>query len=441
MTKRLVFRPLVLIAVAALASGCASRPPPIATTSASPSERSDEALASAAATLVCPSLAGRSFSLATSHGPARDAHATLLACDASAEGATIHAHAVLATWLGVSMEAVGARIDQYLHATVTVDARYALAASYVRGRLVTRLRPEGKSRVSVTPVGAVDVAATNWVALALEELAPARGTTPEWVAKDRIREVAERTLHEALDRELSVCLDVAHDGVAVGCDEESGSPAGATVRAVLWAAPHGTAFVGPFEASSSRAIRAEGDTSHAVGRVLCAEDLALVLARDRRGEDVPVGEWPALDAALRAPVGRACAWVFAVRVGEPVAHAVTLDVGPAKEGAGPAEARRWIGLHVRSAALVQGDTPTELWLESADEAMRVEEGATVAWVAELGEGESLHLRVRRPRRGAVVGEAVVPIEPSAAVEVRAGAAVLARVTVAARAVPAPRGAP
>ena len=427
----------LLLAVAIFGLGCASAPSPLP---ASPPERADDAFAAAAATVICPSVAGRVFSAATSHGDARDAFAQLLDCDARAEGSTVVAHAVLEAWLGVSMDAGGARIEQYLHATVTVDARYALAAQYVDHGLLVRLSPVGVSRVSVTPVGTVGVTATNWIALALGELAPVRGTTPEWFAKERIREVAERMLHEALDRELSVCVDAAHDAFATACPGDAKRAASLTERATLWVAPRGAAFLGPFPPGTSRQLALKGDAAHVVARTVCLDALAIALARDRKGEDVPVDDWTPLSLAVRAPMGRSCAWGVALRVDDLDARAVTLDASPARfTFAGGAQ--RWVTLRVADIEVIDGDVPAEVWLESAVEGVRLDGRATLAWVAELGEGETLHMRARKQHRGAVIAEVAVPADTHGPLELRSRGVLFARASIAAHAVDAPRARP
>ena len=431
----------LVLAAALFASGCASAPSPAPAPLPTPApERADDAFAAAAATVICPSVAGRVFSAATSHGDARDAFAQLLDCDARAEGSTVIAHAVLEAWLGVSMDAAGARVEQYLHATVTVDARYALSAQYVDHGLLVRLRPAIASRVSVTPVGTVGMTATNWVALAFGELAPTRGTTPEWLAKDRIREVAERMLHEALDRELSVCVDAAHDAFATACPGDAKRAASLSERATLWVAPRGVAFLGPFPPGTSRQLGLKGDAAHVVARTVCLDALAIALAHDRKGEDVPIDDWVPLPIAVRTPVGRGCAWGVALRVDDLDAHQVTLDVSPASLTF-TGGAQRWITLHVADIEVVDGDVPAELWLESAVEGVRLDGQATVAWVAELGEGESLHMRARKLHRGAMVAEVVVPADAHGVLELRSGGALFARVSITARAVDAPRARP
>src|SRR5262249_3099094 len=109
------------------------------------------------------------------------------------------------------------------------------------------------------------------------------------------------------------------------------------------------------------------------------------------------------------------------------------------------EARRWVTVAVTDVSVspaALADAATELWIESPSGAVRVDDArGPKRVVAAIAAGDAIRLRLRGPRRGAVVAQAVIPPDARGPIDVRAGGDLLARVAVEARALAAPKGAP
>lgn len=217
---------LVSALLSAIAA-CTPPPGPPAAPAAAP-------LAPLLAVAACPEVLGRVLTLSTAGDGIDDAFALVEHCAAR----PVDGDVVLSgdAWVRVAVDRdLGAvRVRQFVHASLHAELRLGVRATYVEEHLEVALTPRPGAVASIEPVGALEVSPLNWASLLAVELAPAAGTSVEWVAKRRLREETERAVAAAIARPLVFAYDAA-------------TPAVPRLRVV----PPGTALLGPYPESES----------------------------------------------------------------------------------------------------------------------------------------------------------------------------------------------
>lgn len=334
-------KPSAGVAIALALLGCGSATPRTNTTGprlerapSAETPRASKPLALVLASNACREIEGRLIALASgaSGSPATDLYVLPKRCAIEPRGGGdeldlgVDAYA----WLGIDRELASVRVREFVHTTLHLACRLSMTAAYAHEQLVITLTtaPSPKPVVRVESVGMLQLDATSWASLIALELAPSTGTSPESVAKRKLREEAELTLTAALERPLVVRYDGKRGTSSFGVAPEApgGAPsssANAAREALLFVVPRGSALVGPFEPTRrGRAARVRVvEPNHEVRvRAICASHAERLLDADRRGEQVfaDAPEW----ITVRSDDGRktlelapmtSCPWLLSVR--------------------------------------------------------------------------------------------------------------------------------
>ncbi len=338
-----------------------------------------EMIARAAATAVCPLIDGKLYPLAALHGDVIDAYLWVRQCHADVRPSGVTLRASAAVWVVVDRDVGPVHLEQFVHATVTIDVAYAVIASYRGDHAEVTLRPLAAPRSDVEPVGALDPQPLNWAALAADTLVPSLGTTSEWVAKRAARAEGIKALTAALGTELHVGLDAQQDRLWFGAAKPAASPSSSSRQQVRVAA-RGTALVGPFEGDAKIAIATVTGAPRVVGKAMCPTDVERIVARDRRSDVVDSAGWLALEPGTSATVKSppSCPWMLAIRTAGPESATVDLDARAAAEPKGTRAARGTDERHAFAASVesvvvdpsLAGDG-IDIWLIGGDERVRV----------------------------------------------------------------------
>ena len=379
-----VSRVVVLLVALAGLLGCAGAGAGAGAASASGRDvaPTSEMIARAAATAVCPLIDGKLYPLAALHGDVIDAYLWVRQChaDVRQNGVTLRASA--AVWVVVDRDVGPVHLEQFVHATVTIDVAYAVTASYRADHAEVSLRPLAVPRSDVEAVGALDPQPLNWAALAADTLVPSLGTTSEWVAKRAARAEGIKALSAALATEIHVGLDAQHDRLWFGAAKPT-APMSSSTRQTVRVAARGTALVGPFDGDAKVVVASVTGAPRVVGKAMCPADVERIVARDRRSDVVDSAGWlvlePGTNATMKAPPS--CPWMLAIRTAGAESATVDLDAratGHAREARETRDARATEG-GLAFAASVESivvdpslaGADIDVWLIGGDERVRV----------------------------------------------------------------------
>lgn len=399
----------VLSAACAVAS-CAPAP-------AAPPQKgpvTPSALAAVLTTAACPALSERLFSFAA-EGDVLDTYVWVKRCSARAEESDIVLSTDAYAWVAADRDFGFVGIRQFLHATVRADARLEARAAYVDHSLTVTLTPRSAPRVAVEPVGALDVMPLNWAALLAIDLAPAAGASPEALAKEKLREEFERTLTSSLRAPVGVVYDARSGTTSLG------APSAPRRKPRVRIAPRGTALLGPFPPSgpgSFASIRLDSEGA-IYARAVCRSHAGELIDADRRGDPVRTDDWEVVHGSSRLTFrSMPCTWMLALRStdGVVIAELGELHTQPATT---PLEAPdRWVA--VDDAKATGGELDPEVWIAIESDRWQTTvlpgKGLELPAVSVLAPDESLWVRARRRANGAVIAAAVLPLEPTTAVE-------------------------
>ena len=433
---------LALATVALLASSCGSAPlPPRAPAQAA------SVLPQLLAVAACPEVEGRVLTLSTGGDGVVDAFALVERCSARPLDGDVALGGDAWVWVAVDRELGGVRVRQFVHASLHAELRLGVKASWVADHLELDLTPRPGAVASVEPVGALEVSPLNWASLLAVELAPAAGTSVEWVAKRRLREETERAIGTAITQPLVFAYDARRGETwVVGASHEAAAAAAPRLRVV----PRGTALLGPYpESESAPSVHlglAKG--TRVAARAVCRSHAVRLLEADRRGAAVGLEGWAVVTGDARVPLERPpCPWLLALRAVDDGGAIVTAEVIAARGDPAAAErGRRWIAL---DALALEGELPVDLQLVVSTDVYRrwlvPPAKPPLPALLELSADEAVWVRAVRPGRDAaapaVVASARLPLNEArdvdAVVELTGPAGSLGRVHVRARVREAP----
>jgi hypothetical protein len=354
---------------------------------------------------VCPEVESRVLTLVTGEDGIVDAFALVKQCKARPGEGEVALGGDAWVWVGVDRDLGAVRVRQFVHASLHAELTLGVRASYERDHLELTLTPKPGARASIEPVGALDVSPLNWAGLLAVELAPAAGTSLEWVAKRRLRTETEAALAAAIGKPLVYAYDARHG-------EASG--AGSTVPRVR-VVPRGTALLGPYPEQRTAPelhLRVESGGRVAV-RAVCRSHAERLLENDRRGDVVDTLDWAIVtgDAHPALPVPP-CPWLLAMRALDEQGAVVATEVHAQRGDATAGErGHRWIALDALD--VVDGDLPVDLRLIVSTDVFRRSlvppAKQRLPAVLELSADEDVSIRAVRPGRegeaATVVGRA------------------------------------
>ena len=398
----------LLVAACAVAA-CSSSPAP-----APQKPPATSVLAAVLTTAACPALSERLFSFAA-EGDVLDTYVWVKRCSAQAQENDVILSSDAYAWVAADRDFGSVGIRQFLHATVHAEARLDARAAYANHSLTVTLTPRGAPRVAVEPVGALDVTPLNWAALLAIDLAPAAGTSPEALAKEKLREEFERTLTSSLSGSVGVVYDTRSGTTSLGAP--SAPPRTQRIRV----APRGTALLGPFPPSglgSSASLRLESD-GEIYARAVCRSHAGGLIDADRRGDPVRTDDWEVVHGSWHSTLRpMPCTWLLALRSTDAVVIAAVSDVHT--EPATPAlEAPdRWIAIDDAQAPDAELDPEVSIAIESDrwQTAVLPRKGPDLPAVTVLAPDETLWVRARRRANGTVLAAAALGFEPSNTVD-------------------------
>lgn len=405
---------------------CNASPPasPLAAPAAAPP------LAPLLAVAACPEVLGRVLTFATASDGIDDAFALVEHCAARPVDGDVVLTGDAWVWVAVDRDLGAVRVRQFVHASLHAQLRLGVRATYVQDHLEVALAPRPGAVVSIEPVGALEVSPLNWASLLAVELAPAAGTSVEWVAKRRLREETEQAIAAAIAKPLIFAYDARRGETWV-----VGTPRGArtgTAPAVvprLRVVPRGTALLGPYpetEGPPRLQLRlARG--ARVAARAVCRSHAERLLEADRRGGVVGVEDWTIVsgDAPPAVPLtlpATPCPWMLALRAVDDAGVIASVDVVTAHGDATAAErGHRWIAL---DAVSFDGELPVDLQIVVSTDVFRrfVMPPAKQSLPAlfELSGGEALWVRAVRPGTDAtppvIVARARLPLDEPQAVD-------------------------
>jgi hypothetical protein len=393
------FRYLAIVGI--LLGGCGgSTPPPPASAPAGQTSALPQLLAVAS----CPEVEGRVLTLATGEGGIVDAFALVKRCTALPVQGEVQLGGDAWVWVAVDRDLGAVRVRQFVHAALHAEVRASVRASYVEDHLELGVDPRRGAKVSIEPVGALEVSPLNWASLLAVELAPAAGTSVEWVAKRRLREETETAIAAAIAKPLVFAYDARRGETwVVGAARASragaaGAPAAPRVRVV----PRGTALLGPYPETPTAPdihLHLESGARIAV-RTVCRSHAERILEADRRGDRVGVEDWTPVSSDARVELSPPpCPWMLAMRAVDEQGAIVVTDVrAPPGDTSAAERGHRWVALD--ALVLEAEDLPVDLQVVlSTDVYRRFLVPATkqkLPAVLELSRDEELWLRAVRP---------------------------------------------
>lgn len=406
---------LASLALASCGGAPAAAPPPAAGPSA---------LAPLLAVAACPEVLGRVLTLATGSDGVVDAFALVEHCAARPVDGDVALSGDAWVWVAVDRELGAVRVRQFVHASLHAEVRLGVRATYVQDHLELALAPRPGAVVSIEPVGALEVSPLNWASLLAVELAPAAGTSVEWVAKRRLREETERAIAAAIAQPLVFAYDARRGETWV----VGAPPAARSARPVaprLRVVPRGTALLGPYPETEGAPKVQLGLAAGArvAARAVCRSHAERLLEADRRGAVVGVEDWTIVSGGAPVTLEAApCPWLLALRAVDDPGALVSADVVTAKGDTTAAErGHRWVAV---DAVTFEGDLPVDLQLVVSTDVFRrfVVPPAKQKLPAlfELSTDEALWVRAVRPGTNAaapvVVARARVPLDKPQAVD-------------------------
>ncbi len=409
--------PLV-VAGLALAS-CSGMP---AATPAPPPGSS--ALAPLLAVAACPEVLGRVLTLATGSDGVLDAFALVEHCAARPIDGDVALSGDAWVWVAVDRDLGALRVRQFVHASLHAELRVGVRATYVQDHLELALATRPGAVITIEPVGALEVSPLNWASLLAVELAPAAGTSVEWVAKRRLREETERAIAAAIAQPRVFAYD-ARRGETWVVGAPHAARAAVPVAPRLRVVPRGTALLGPYPESEGAPKVQLGLAAGArvAARAVCRSHAERLLEADRRGAPVGVEDWTTLSGSGPATLPAApCPWLLALRAVDDAGALVSAEVVTAKGDTTAAErGHRWVAI---DAVTFEGELPVDLQVVISTDVFRrfVVPPAKQKLPAlfELSTGEALWVRAVRPGPNAaapaIVARARVPLDEPRAVD-------------------------
>jgi hypothetical protein len=343
-------------------------------TSSSPaSAHAPSPLAQLLAVAACPEVEDRLVTLATGADGILDTFVLVRRCSARPGPSEIAVTGDAWIWVAVDRDLGAVRVRQFVHASLHAEARLGVRASYVDRHLELSLTPQPGAKAAIEPVGVLELSPLNWASLLAVELAPAMGTSAEWVAKRRLREETESAVSGALARPIVFAYDArrGESWIVGSASDGSGGDGGAAATPRTSAAPRlrvvprGTALLGPYPESKTAPdvrLRLESGARVAV-RTVCRSHAERLLEADRRGDSISLEEWREVSGdgrpALAPP---ACPWMLAMRAVDEQGAVVVTEVHPARgDSAAPERGQRWVSLDALT--LEEGDAPLPVDLE------------------------------------------------------------------------------
>jgi hypothetical protein len=404
----------------ALLALVACSPTPV-TARVAPKEDGAAAVAAVLAAGACARIDGALFALPSDGGEVLDMYVLPKRCSATAERDELHVVADAYAWLAVDRELGAIRVQEFVHTTVHADVRLRTRARFPGDHLELELAPLPGLVVRVEPVGSLQLGAMNWASLLALELVPSTGTSPQRLAKQKLREEAERTLRDALSRPLVVSYDGESGATWFAktrpAEQQDGVPPSTRVRIV----PRGTSLIGPFPPSTSGAtanLRVEPGHRTSV-RAVCYSHAERLLDADRRGDVVPADDgWTSIEgASSQALPPMPCRWVFALRGPADATAIVDIDLRPSIERTPPGSQRdRWVSLDTVTLDLDESTvTETEEIVIGTDvwrHALHPRRAPGLPAIVELSPGQAIVVRALRSRDGTAttLGELRLPLD-------------------------------
>ncbi|MEA2746010.1 MAG: hypothetical protein QOI41_153 [Myxococcales bacterium] len=410
------------------AAAPASHPPPAPPTSSAPAA-ARSALPLLLAVAVCPEVESRVLTLVTGGDGIVDAFALVKRCTARPGEGEVALGGDAWVWVGVDRDLGAARVRQFVHASVHAELTLGVHASYASDHLELTLTPKPGARASIEPVGVLEVSPLNWAGLLAVELAPAAGTSLEWVAKRRLRTETEASLAAAIGQPIVFAYDARHGESWVVGDAKTpraGTDAsGAAAVPRLRVVPRGTALLGPYpegKAAPDVHLRIENG-GRIAARAVCRSHAERLLENDRRGDVVDTLDWAIVTGDARPALSvPPCPWMLAMRALDEQGAIVATDIHPARGEAAAAErGHRWVALDTLDVVGVEAGAAPELPLDlrliaSTDVFRRSLVPAAkqkLPAIVELSADEDVWIRAVRPGREGeaptVVGRARLPL--------------------------------
>lgn len=412
-----IFRYLLVLST--LLAGCgADKPPPPASSAAGKTSALPQLLAVAS----CPEVAGRVLTLATGGDGIVDAFALVRRCAARPLQGEVALDGDAWVWVAVDRDLGAVRVRQFVHAALHAELRLGVRASYVEDRLELALTPMPGATVSIEPVGALEVSPLNWASLLAVELAPAAGSSVEWIAKRRLREETEAAIGAAIAQPLVFAYDARRgEAWVVG---SSRAPRGVAARTTtaprVRVVPRGTALLGPYpETTLAPDIHLRLETGARIAvRAVCRSHAERILEADRRGDPVGVEDWTPVagDARVELPPPP-CSWLLAMRSLDDQGAIVSTEIRAPHGDASAAErGHRWVALD--ALALEDGELPADLQLVLSTDVYRrfivPPSKPKLPAILELSADEALWVRAVRPgpdpASPTIVARARVPLD-------------------------------
>ena len=433
-----------LLALGVLLAGCgAERSPPPASASAGKASALPQLLAVAS----CPEVEGRVLSFATGVDGIVDAFALVRRCTALPRHGEVALAGDAWVWVAVDRDLGAVRVRQFVHAALHAELRLGVRARYAEDRLELAVTPRPGAAVSIEPVGTLEVSPLNWASLLAVELAPAAGTSVEWIAKRRLREETEAAIGAALAQPLVFAYD-ARRGAAWVVDSSKAPRArtGVTAAPRVRVVPRGTALLGPYPETTAAPdihLRLEAGARVAV-RAVCRSHAERILEADRRGDPVGLEDWTPLSGDARVELAPPpCPWLLAMRSLDEQGAVVSTEVRAAEGEAFAAErGHRWVALD--SVTLEDGEVAADLQLVLSTDVYRrfivPPAKQKLPAIFELSADEAMWVRLVRPgpdgATPTIVARARIPLDEArdvdTLVDLTAATGRLARVRVRAR---------
>jgi hypothetical protein len=329
--------------------GGASTPAPATATATATAQ---SALPQLLAVAACPEVERRVLTLATGSDGIVDAFALVKHCTARPGDGAVAFAGDAWVWVGVDRDLGAVRVRQFVQASLHAELTLGVRASYVASHLELALTPRPGASVSVEPVGALEVSPLDWAGLLAVELAPAAGTSLEWVAKRRLRTETETALAAALAEPIVFAYDARHgESWVVGSSSSQAGLGGAAPGAPrVRVVPRGTALLGPYpEAKSPPDVRLRLESGARIAvRTVCRAHAERLLDNDRRGDVVDTFDWTTVAGASATRPALAtppCPWMLAMRALDEQGAVVSTEVVAAAGDASVRErGRRWVAL-------------------------------------------------------------------------------------------------
>lgn len=360
---------LVALGAAAMASCTpAPAPPPTPRTPPPVAGRAVSRTAAVLAAATCPQLRDRSFAVASKAPGPVDLFVLVKRCAAHADRDELVLAVEAYAWLAVDEDLGAVSVREFVHVTLRLEVRAASAIRYEDSRATLTLTARPGASVRVEPVGMLELEALNWASLLALEIAPAAGTSPEALAKAKVREEAERALQRALATPVLIAYDARTATTSVG-----GAPTSETSARPMRVVRRGSAItevLAPSSEPTTARVHVAGEARIAA-RAVCRAHAEQLLDADRRGDQVTTDDWTIAthDSVLPIPP-MPCSWVIAARAVDASTAALVTIAPPGASSKPPPmrAAQRWVSFDVlradavdESAGAFTIDVSTDAW--------------------------------------------------------------------------------